>query len=249
MGGAVFPPWSLAWGQTMVGVMVVVVMVTFSKRTYARHHGSRTVVFSAPDSAAGHCLSTPPPETPGHTQASLAQSLVGSLNIHWKHYCWSWSSNTLTTWCEELTHLKRPWCWERLNAGGEGDDEDEIVGWHHRLNGQEFEQALGVGDGQGSLVWGSPWMGLQRARNDWATELSWTEHSLDFVSPLKWAMKMWWLHCNMVRKKSISNYLGQNLLFVCDVIYNSFWEIISILEQFLENFYWGHEHLLSCGPW
>ena len=35
---------------------------------------------------------------------------------------WSWSSNTLATWCKELTHLKRPWCWERLKAGGEGDD-------------------------------------------------------------------------------------------------------------------------------
>ena len=34
--------------------------------------------------------------------------------------------------------------------------EDETVGWHHRLNGQEFEQALGVGDEQGSL-WHSPW--------------------------------------------------------------------------------------------
>ena len=32
------------------------------------------------------------------------------------------SSNTLATWCKELTHLKRPWCWERLKAGGEGDD-------------------------------------------------------------------------------------------------------------------------------
>ena len=32
------------------------------------------------------------------------------------------NSNTLATWCEELTHLKRPWCWERLKAGGEGDD-------------------------------------------------------------------------------------------------------------------------------
>ena len=31
-------------------------------------------------------------------------------------------SNTLATWCKELTHLKRPWCWERLRAGGEGDD-------------------------------------------------------------------------------------------------------------------------------
>ena len=44
------------------------------------------------------------------------------LNIHWKDWCWSWSSNTLATWCEELTHWKRPWCWERLKAGGEGDN-------------------------------------------------------------------------------------------------------------------------------
>ena len=42
------------------------------------------------------------------------------LNIHWKDWCWSWNSNTLATWCEELTHWKRPWCWERSKAGGEG---------------------------------------------------------------------------------------------------------------------------------
>ena len=36
--------------------------------------------------------------------------------------CWSGNSNALATWCEELTHWKRPWCWERLKAGGEGDD-------------------------------------------------------------------------------------------------------------------------------
>ena len=41
---------------------------------------------------------------------------------HWKDWCWSWHFNTLATWCEELTHLKRPWCWERLKVGGEGDD-------------------------------------------------------------------------------------------------------------------------------
>ena len=35
--------------------------------------------------------------------------------------------------------------------------EDEMVGWHHRLNGHEFEQALGVGDGQGGLAGCSPW--------------------------------------------------------------------------------------------
>ena len=41
-------------------------------------------------------------------------------------WCWSWNSNTLATWCKELTYWKRPWCWERLKAGGEGDDR----GWH-----------------------------------------------------------------------------------------------------------------------
>ena len=44
------------------------------------------------------------------------------LNIHWKDWCWSWSSNTLATWCKELTHWKRLWCWEKLRAGGEGGD-------------------------------------------------------------------------------------------------------------------------------
>ena len=43
-----------------------------------------------------------------------------SWNIHWKDWCWN--SYTLATWCEELTDWKRPWCWERLKAGEEGDD-------------------------------------------------------------------------------------------------------------------------------
>ena len=42
------------------------------------------------------------------------------MNIHWKDWCWSWDSNSLATWCEEPTHWKRLWCWERLKAGGEG---------------------------------------------------------------------------------------------------------------------------------
>ena len=45
-----------------------------------------------------------------------------SLNIHWKEWCWSWNSNILATWWEKPTHWKRPWCWERLKAGREGDD-------------------------------------------------------------------------------------------------------------------------------
>ena len=46
---------------------------------------------------------------------------------------------------------------ERLKAGGEEDDEDEMVGGHHRLNGPEFKQAPADGEGQGSLVCSSSW--------------------------------------------------------------------------------------------
>ena len=49
--------------------------------------------------------------------------------------------------------------------------EDEMVGWHHRLDGYEFEKALGVGDGQGSLACCSPW---GHKESD-TTELNWTE--------------------------------------------------------------------------
>jgi len=52
-----------------------------------------------------------------------------------------------------------------------GMKEDEMAGWHQRLDGHEFEWTLGVGDGQGGLVcWDS--RGSQRVRHDWATELN-----------------------------------------------------------------------------
>ena len=51
----------------------------------------------------------------------------------------------------------RHWCWERLTAEGEGITADEMVGWHHQLDGPVFEQAPGVGDGWGSLACCSPW--------------------------------------------------------------------------------------------
>ena len=46
--------------------------------------------------------------------------------FQWKDWCWS--ANTLATWCQELTHWKRPWCWKRLRAGGEAGDR----GWDVR---------------------------------------------------------------------------------------------------------------------
>ena len=68
--------------------------------------------------------------------------------------------------------FERPWCWERLKAGGEGDTEDEMVGWHHWLDRPEFELVPGVGDGQGSLVCCRPWGRKQSDTTEW---LNWTE--------------------------------------------------------------------------
>ena len=60
------------------------------------------------------------PWTAGRYNRSVQKEII--LNIHWKDWCWSWSSNTLATCCEGPTHWKRPWSWERLKAGGERDD-------------------------------------------------------------------------------------------------------------------------------
>ena len=93
--------------------------------------------------------------------------------LKWKDWFWSWSSNTLVTWCEELTHWKRLWYWERLKAGGEGEDrgwDDQMASW---FNGHEFEQALGVGDGQGSLACCSPWVAKSWTWLSDGTELNW----------------------------------------------------------------------------
>ena len=52
------------------------------------------------------------------------QSILKEISPEYflERHCWHWNSNILATWSEELTHLKRSWCWERLKAGGEGDD-------------------------------------------------------------------------------------------------------------------------------
>ena len=75
-----------------------------------------------------------------HTSQPWRKSV---LNIRWKDCCWSWNSNTLATWCEKLTHLKSPWCWERLKSG-EGDDRGWDGWMDHGRDGHEFKQVPGV---------------------------------------------------------------------------------------------------------
>ena len=94
------------------------------------------------------------------------------LGVHWKDCCWGWNSKTLATSCEELTHWKRPWFWEGLGAGGEGDDR----GWDGWMASLTWWTWVWVNSD--SLWWtGRPgvlrFMGLQRVGHDWGTELNW----------------------------------------------------------------------------
>ena len=103
------------------------------------------------------------------------------LNSHWKDWCWSWNSNILATWCEELIHWNSPWCWERLKAGGEGDDR-EWDGWTASLTGWTWVWAS-----SGSWWWTGK-LGVrqslrsQRVRHDWVTELNSRTRLLEFKS-------------------------------------------------------------------
>ena len=97
-------------------------------------------------------------------QSILKKSVLG---VHWKDWCWSWNANILATWCGELTHLKRPWFWERLKAGGEGDDRGWDGRWHHRLSGHEFEWTPGAGDGQRGLVCCGSWYSKESETTEW----------------------------------------------------------------------------------
>ena len=108
------------------------------------------------------------PWTAGKSNQSILKEISPEYSL--KDWCWSWNSNTLTTWREGLTHWKSPWCWERLKAGGEGDDR----GWNGWI----------ASPTQWTWVWvssGNEWwtgktgvlqsMGSQRAGHPWATEL------------------------------------------------------------------------------
>ena len=101
-----------------------------------------------------------------------------ALRFLWREWCWSWNSSTLATSCEELTHWTRLWCWEGLEAGGEGDTRGEMAGCHHWFDGRASEWTPGVGDGQGGLACCDSW-GLKES--DTTEGLNWTELNWNLI--------------------------------------------------------------------
>ena len=104
-------------------------------------------------------------------------------------YLWNWRSNTFTDWCKEVTHWKISWCWERLKAGGEGDNR----GWNGWLASPT--RWTWVWASSRSWLWsGRPGM-LQSMESQtvWhyqATELNWTDRRLTHISTITFLFTM-----------------------------------------------------------
>ena len=114
-------------------------------------------------------------------------------SIHWKDWFWSRISNTFTTWCKELTQLKRPWCWDRWKARAEGNNR----GWDWWMASLT----------QWTWIWGKlqelviekeascvQYMGSQRFRHDCVTELNSTNVLVHIIISHKISLMLWDVH-------------------------------------------------------
>ena len=114
------------------------------------------------------------------------------IKTHTFTTCFSLKVSISATSCEELTHWKRLWCWEGLGTGREGDNR----GWNGWIASPTRWTWVWVNSG--SWWWtGRPgmlrFMGSQRVRHNWATELNWTELQLHCAKPsVKWLFN---IHC------------------------------------------------------
>jgi len=155
-----------------------------------------------------------------------------TLNIHWKDWRWSWSSNILVIWCEQMTHWISPWCWETLTAEGE----ECIRGW----------------DGWTVLLMKRTWT--------WANSGRWwgTEKPGMLQSMGSWRVGYYWMTEQQQNDSSIFNFL-RNLYTVSTEIApiyipaNNAWgfPFLHILDNSSLSFYNSHsdrcEMISHCG--
>ena len=111
------------------------------------------------------------PWTPRRSNQSILKEISPEYSLVG---CWSWSSNTLATWCEKLTHWKRSWYWERLKAGGEGDNR----GWDVWVASPTWQTCVWASSWSWLWTWKPGVMQSMGSQESNTTErLNWTEKS------------------------------------------------------------------------
>ena len=117
------------------------------------------------------------------------------LNIHWKDWCWSWTPILSPPDVNSWPTGKDPDAGKDWRQKEKWMTEDEMFGWHHWLNGNEFEQALVISNGQGSLACCSLWSWKESDMTEW---LNWTHNLI---------LKMKRLKKNWSKSEDNGNYL------------------------------------------
>ena len=110
-----------------------------------------------------------------HPKGNQSWIFIGRTDVKLKLILWPLDAKNCLIWKDP--YAGKDWRWEEKGTTG-----DEMVGWHHQLNGHEFEQAPGASDGQGGLACHSPW-GCKES--DVTEQLNWSDWYLpQSLSPL-----------------------------------------------------------------
>ena len=162
--------------------------------------------------------------------------MKSTLSIHWEDWCWSWSSNTSATRCEEPTLWKRPWCWERLKAKGEGVAEMKWLGSipdSMVMNLSKLQEMV-----EDREAWRAAVHGLRRIRNILAIEQQQKQQRVSGLSTYKLQLEASGRQWLMWHNWDDANDEKAYMKYLCKVLHN--------LQRIHDNYGEGNGTPLQC---